>query len=140
MIASKYFNSPLAQKLKAKEEKQKQRKKAKWLEELSLKDVTILKSALSQVIVTTQLQIEQVDTILEIQGVDKHYPFLKDFQNEMVKLANDLYNISVKTEEDEKNKLEFEQMINNIIATIPKLNIKKLEVLENFAINLINKK
>ena len=140
MIASHFLNSPLAQKLKAKEEKQKQRKKAKWLEELSPKDATILKSTLSQVIVTSQLQIEHMDAIFEIQGVNKHYPLLKDFQNEMVKLANDLFNISVKTEEDEKNKIEFEKMMYNIVATLPKLNIKKLEMLENFALNLKNKK
>lgn len=128
--------TPYQAKIKAKEENYKTKQKAKWINDLTPKEITHLKSALSQAFVTTQLQIECIDDIFEIQGVEKHFPLLKDFQNEMLRLGDELRAISIKDEEDDTNRLKFEKTIENVLKTMPKLNIKQLELLGEFVGNL----
>lgn len=132
--------TPYQLKIKAKEEKYKEKQKAKWLKELSPSEVNHLKSALSQSFVTTQLQIECIDDIYEIQGVAKHFHLFKDFQNEMLRLGDELRAISIHNEEDEKNRLEIEKIIEKVLKTMPKLNLKQLELLSEFVGNLEFKK
>src|SRR5690606_28060804 len=124
--------TPYQAKIKAKEQKTKEKQKAKWVKDLSPNEVSHLKSALSQAFVTTQLQIECIDTIFEIQGVSKHFPLLKDFQNEMLRLESELRQISIKNEEDDANRIEFEKTIENVLKTMPKLNLHQLEELNGF--------
>lgn len=132
--------TPYHTKIIAKEQKTKERQKAKWVNELSPGEVNHLKSALSQAFVTSQLQIECVDDIFEIQGVSKHFPLLKDFQNELLKLESELRAISIHNEEDDANRLEFEKTVENVLKTMPKLNVKQLELLNEFVSNLKFKK
>ena len=132
--------TPYQAKIKTKEDNYKTKQKAKWLKELSPSEVNHLKSALSQAFVTTQLQIECTDDILEIQGVDKHYPIFRDFQNEMLRLESELRSISIHNEEDDANRLEIEKTVENVLKTMPKLNIKQLELLCEFVGNLEFKK
>ena len=58
----------------------------------------------------------------------------------MEKLNTDLYKIAVKSEKDDLNRQEFEKMMSNIIGKMPNLNMKQLEVLEEFINNLKHKK
>ena len=132
--------TPYQAKIKAKEENYKTKQKAKWIGDLTPKEIIHLKSALSQAFVTTQLQIECIDDIFEIQGVEKHFPLLKDFQNEMIRLGNELRAISIKDEEDDANRLGSEKTIEKVLKTMPKLNIKQLELLGEFVGNLEFKK
>ena len=132
--------TPYQAKIKAKEENYKIKQKAKWIDDLTPKEITHLKSALSQAFVTTQLQIECIDDIFEIQGVEKHFPLFKDFQNEMLRLGNELRSISIKDESDDENRLKFEKIVENVLKTMPKLNIKQLELLGEFVGNLEFKK
>lgn len=132
--------TPYAAKLKDKEQAYKTKQKAKWINELQPKEVNILKSALSQAFCGTSHLIACVDTILEIQGVERHYPLFLDIQNEMVKMNTDLYKISVKNEDDEKNRVEFEKKIDNIIKLMPELTLKQIELLDNFVTNLKHKR
>ena len=132
--------TPYQAKIKAKEENYKIKQKAKWIDDLTPKEITHLKSAFSQAFVTTQLQIECIDDIFEIQGVEKHFPLFKDFQNEMIRLGNELRAISIKDEEDDANRLGFEKTIEKVLKTMPKLNIKQLELLGEFVGNLEFKK
>lgn len=132
--------TPYQLKIKAKEENYKSKQKAKWLKELSPSEVNHLKSALSQAFVTTQLQIECIDDIFEIQGVAKHFPLFKDFQNEQIKLESELRAISIHNEEDDANRLEIEKTVEKVLKTMPKLNIKQLELLSEFVGNLEFKK
>lgn len=129
-----------AQKIKIKAERYKQKQKAKWAKELRPEQVKHLKSALSQAFVTTQLQIECIDTIFEIQGVDKHFPLLKDFQNEMLTLSGELREISIKNESDDANRLQIEKMIEGIVKEMPTMNLKQLQLLQEFTTNLKYKK
>lgn len=129
-----------ARKLKQKAERYKQKQKVKWVKELPPEEVKHLKSALSQAFVTTQLQIECIDTIFEIQGVDKHFPLLKDFQNEMLTLSSELREISIKNESDDANRLEIEKMIEGIVKEMPTMTLKQLQLLQEFTTNLKFKK
>lgn len=120
---------------------EKAQKYAKKQRERDLKDVTprehkTLKSSLTQAYCHTALLIECLDTIFEIQQVEKHYPIMKDFLNEMVKLNSELYKIGVKTEEDERNRVDFERMIGEIAKPLPELSIKQLEILREYITNL----
>lgn len=110
------------------------------MKELSPSEVNHLKSALSQAFVTTQLQIECIDDIFEIQGVNKHFPLLENFQNEMLRLESELRAISIHNEEDDTNRLNFEKTVENVLKTMPKLNLKQLELLCEFVGNLEFKK
>lgn len=132
--------TPYQAKIIAKEQKAQERQKVKWLKELSPGEVNHLKSAISQAFVTTQLQIECIDDIYEIQGVNKHFPLLKDFQNEMLKLEGELRAVSEHNEEDYTNRLNFEKTVENVLKTMPKLNVKQLELLNEFVGNLKFKK
>lgn len=118
--------TPYQAKIKAKEQKSKERRKIKWMKDLSQNEYLHLKSALAQAFVTTQLQIECIDTIFEIQGVSKHFPLLKDFQDEMLVLGSELRAILIENEEDDANRLELEKAIEKTLKTIPKLNIEQL--------------
>ena len=132
--------TPYAAKIKAKDQAYKSKQKAKWLNELQPKKVNILKSALSQAFCGTSHLIACIDTILEIQGVEKHYPLFLEMQNEMVNMNTDLYKISVKNENDEQNRVEFEKKIDNIINAMPEFTLKQIELLDNFVTNLKHKK
>lgn len=126
MTAINYLPTKYEVKLKDKQAKYKTKQKAKWTKELTPKEIIHLKSALSQAFVTTQLQIECIDTIFEIQGVEKHFQLLKDFQNEMLRLSGELREISIKDESDDANRLEIEKMIEGIVKEMPKMNLKQL--------------
>ena len=139
MNTASRFLTPHHSKVKEKEKKYKEKIKAKWLGDLSIREVKHLKSSLSQAFVTTQLQIECIDTIFEIQGVDRHFPLLKDYQAEMLKLESELRSISIKDESDDKNRLDFEKMIEDITSAMPKMGIKQLKLLREYSLNLINK-
>ena len=68
------------------------------------------------------------------------YPFIQDFMRGMEMLNTDLYKIAIKSEKDDLNRQEIEKMMSNIIGKMPKLNMKQLEVLEEFINNLKHKK
>lgn len=137
--AVNYLTDPITP-YKLKEQKYKEKRKAKWVKELSPEEVKHLKSALSQAFVITQLQIECIDTIFEIQHVDKHFPLLKDFQNEMLTLSAELREISIKDESDDANRLQIEKMIEGIVKEMPTMNLKQLQMLQEFTNNLKFKK
>ena len=98
-----------------------------------------MRSIMSQLYCTTALQIALIDELNEMKFTLK-YPFIKDFMAGMEKLNTDLYKIAVKSEKDDLNRQEFEKMMSNIIGKMPKLNMKQLEVLEEFINNLKHKK
>lgn len=129
-----------AQEMRKKEQKYKEKTKVRWIEELTPKEVSILKSSLTQAFCGTSYLIECVDNILAIQRVSKHYPLFEQMLNEIVTLNTDLYNISVHTEKDEENRVEFEKMIFEIVSTMPELNLKQLKLLQEFTTNLKFKK
>lgn len=137
--AVNYLTYPLTT-YKIKEQKYKEKQKSKWAKELSPQQVKHLKSALSQAFVITQLQIECIDTIFEIQHVEKHFPLLKDFQNEMLNLESELRQISIKDESGDANRLQIEKMIEGIVKEMPTMNIKQLQMLQEFTTNLKFKK
>ena len=58
----------------------------------------------------------------------------------MIELNTDLYNIAVKEEADDYNRLTWEKMMTRIVSNISSLNLKQLEILDNYTENLINKK
>ena len=68
------------------------------------------------------------------------YPFIQDFMRGMEMLNTDLYKIAVKSEKDDLNRQEIEKMMSNIIGKMPTLNLKQLELLEEFINNLKHKK
>lgn len=134
-------NMPTAyqSKVKKKEQAYKDKQKFKWLNDLEPKEVVALKSALSQSFCATSYLIECYDTVLNIQGIEKHYPLFLEMQNYIINLNTELYDISVKTKEDEDNRLEMEKVIDGVLKTMPQLNIKQIRLLSEFAQNLINK-
>ena len=89
---------------------------------------------------TTALQLELIDELNEVAKIGMKYPFIQDFMRGMEKLNTDLYKIAVKSEKDDLNRQEFEKMMSNIIGKMPKLNMKQLEVLEEFINHLKHKK
>jgi len=132
--------TPYGIKMKAKEEKYKHKQKVRWISDLAPSEVVRLKSSLSQAFCGTSYLIECIDTIFEIQGVEKHYPLFEQMQNELVSLNTELYNIAIKSEEDEQNRVEFEKKIDTVLKAMPTLNIKQLDLLVEFVNNLKYKK
>ena len=106
----------------------KKKKCEKKLKNLTIKDDVKLKSIMSQLYCTVALQVELLDELEEC------------FYEKFIKLNNELYSISVKTEKDDISRQEWEKMMKNIICKMPELNIKQLPLLENFIANLKNKK
>ena len=117
---------------------QKQRQKA--IESLSIEEHKIVRSIVAQFYCTTALQLELIDELNAISNIAMKYPFIQDFMRGMEMLNTDLYKIAVKSEKDDLNRQEFEKMMSNIIGKMPKLNMKQLEVLEEFINNLKHKK
>lgn len=94
---------------------------------------------MSQLYCTVALQVELLDELEECFYLTK-MPLFQEFSEKFIKLNNELYSISVKTEEDDISRQEWEKMMKNIICKMPELNIKQLPLLENFIANLKNKK
>ena len=80
---------------------------------------------MSQLYCTVALQVELLDELEECFYLSK-MPLFQEFSEKFIKLNNELYNISVKTEEDDISRQEWEKMMKNIICKIPELNIKQL--------------
>jgi hypothetical protein len=117
---------------------QKQRQKA--IESLSIEEHKIVRSIVAQFYCTTALQLELIDELNAISNIAMKYPFIQDFMRGMEMLNTDLYKIAIKSEKDDLNRQEIEKMMSNIIGKMPKLNMKQLEVLEEFINNLKHKK
>ena len=117
---------------------QKQRKKA--IESLSIEEHKRVRSIVAQFYCTTALQLELIDELNAISNITMKYPFIQDFMRGMEMLNTDLYKIAIKSEKDDLNRQEIEKMMSNIIGKMPKLNMKQLEVLEEFINNLKHKK
>ena len=122
-----------------KDAKYEQKQKQRAIEGLTIEEHVKVRSIMSQLYCTTALQIALIDELNEMKFALK-YPFIKDFMAGMEKLNTDLYKIAVKSEKDDLNRQEFEKMMSNIIGKMPKLNMKQLEVLEEFINNLKHKK
>ncbi len=141
-----YFPAP---KLRIKTENELNQKRIEKLrnKQLSLiKDLTKdratsikLKATTSQLFCTTALQVELIDNLIAL-GLVAFFPSIKKFQQEMIELNTDLYNIAVKEEADDYNRLTWEKMMTRIVSNISSLNLKQLEILDNYTENLINKK
>lgn len=117
---------------------QKQRQKA--IESLSIEEHKIVRSIVAQFYCTTALQLELIDELNAISNIAMKYPFIQDFMRGMEMLNTDLYKIAVKSEKDDLNRQEIEKMMSNIIGKMPTLNLKQLELLEEFINNLKHKK
>ena len=117
---------------------QKQRQKA--IESLSIEEHKIVRSIVAQFYCTTALQLELIDELNAISNIAMKYPFIQDFMRGMEMLNTDLYKIAIKSEKDDLNRQEIEKMMSNIIGKMPTLNLKQLELLEEFINNLKNKK
>lgn len=117
---------------------QKQRQKA--IESLSIEEHKIVRSIVAQFYCTTALQLELIDELNAISNIAMKYPFIQDFMRGMEMLNTDLYKIAVKSEKDDLNRQDLEKMMSSIIGKMPKLNMKQLEVLEEFINNLKHKK
>jgi hypothetical protein len=122
-----------------KDAKYEQKQKQRAIEGLTIEEHVKVRSIMSQLYCTTALQIALIDELNEMKFTLK-YPFIKDFMAGMEKLNTDLYKIAVKSEKDDLNRQEFEKMMSNIIGKMPNLNMKQLEVLEEFINNLKHKK
>lgn len=117
---------------------QKQRQKA--IESLSIEEHKIVRSIVAQFYCTTALQLELIDELNAISNIAMKYPFIQDFMRGMEMLNTDLYKIAVKSEKDDLNRQEIEKMMSSIIGKMPTLNLKQLELLEEFIRNLKYKK
>ena len=117
---------------------QKQRQKA--IESLSIEEHKIVRSIVAQFYCTTALQLELIDELNAISNIAMKYPFIQDFMRGMEMLNTDLYKIAVKSEKDDLNRQDLEKMMSNIIGKMPTLNLKQLELLEEFINNLKHKK
>lgn len=122
-----------------KDAKYQQKQQRRAIESLTIEEHVKVRSIMSQLYCTTALQIALIDELNEMKFTLK-YSFIKDFMAGMEKLNTDLYKIAVKSEKDDLNRQEFEKMMSNIIGKMPKLNMKQLEVLEEFINNLKHKK
>ena len=80
---------------------------------------------MSQLYCTVALQVELLDELEECFYLSK-MPLFQEFSEKFIKLNNELYNISVKNEEDDISRQEWEKMMKNIICKMPELNIKQL--------------
>lgn len=117
---------------------QKQRQKA--IESLSIEEYKIVRSIVAQFYCTTALQLELIDELNAISNIAMKYPFIQDFMRGMEMLNTDLYKIAIKSEKDDLNRQEIEKMMSSIIGKMPTLNLKQLELLEEFINNLKHKK
>ncbi len=118
---------------------QKQRQKA--IESLSIEEHKIVRSIVAQFYCTTALQLELIDELNAISNIAMKYPFIQDFMRGMEMLnTEDLYKIAVKSEKDDLNRQDLEKMMSSIIGKMPTLNLKQLELLEEFINNLKHKK
>jgi hypothetical protein len=117
---------------------QKQRQKA--IESLSIEEHKIVRSIVAQFYCTTALQLELIDELNAISNIAMKYPFIQDFMRGMEMLNTDLYKIAVKSEKDDLNRQDLEKMMSSIIGKMPTLNLKQLELLEEFINNLKHKK
>ena len=117
---------------------QKQRQKA--IESLSIEEHKIVRSIVAQFYCTTALQLELIDELNAISNIAMKYPFIQYFMRGMEMLNTDLYKIAVKSEKDDLNRQEIEKMMSSIIGKMPTLNLKQLELLEEFINNLKHKK
>ena len=117
---------------------QKQRQKA--IESLSIEEHKIVRSIVAQFYCTTALQLELIDELNAISNIAMKYPFIQDFMRGMEMLNTDLYKIAVKSEKDDLNRQDLEKMMSSIIGKMPNLNLKQLELLEEFINNLKHKK
>ena len=122
-----------------KDAKYQQKQQRRAIESLTIEEHVKVRSIMSQLYCTTALQIALIDELNEMKFTLK-YSFIKDFMAGMEKLNTDLYKIAVKSEKDDLNRQEFEKMMSNIIGKMPNLNMKQLEVLEEFINNLKHKK
>ena len=138
MISAKYLTDSHKKTL-IKDAKYQQKQQRRAIESLTIEEHVKVRSIMSQLYCTTALQIALIDELNEMKFTLK-YPFIKDFMAGMEKLNTDLYKIAVKSEKDDLNRQEFEKMMSNIIGKMPKLNMKQLEVLEEFINNLKHKK
>ena len=138
MISAKYLTDNHKKTL-IKDAKYQQKQQRRAIESLTIEEHVKVRSIMSQLYCTTALQIALIDELNEMKFTLK-YPFIKDFMAGMEKLNTDLYKIAVKSEKDDLNRQEFEKMMSNIIGKMPKLNMKQLEVLEEFINNLKYKK
>lgn len=116
---------------------QKQRQKA--IESLSIEEHKIVRSIVAQFYCTTALQLELIDELNEVAKIGMKYPFIQDFMRGKM-LNTDLYKIAIKSEKDDLNRQEIEKMMSSIIGKMPTLNLKQLELLEEFINNLKHKK
>ena len=117
---------------------QKQRQKA--IESLSIEEHKIVRSIVAQFYCTTALHLELIDELNEVAKIGMKYPFIQDFMRGMEMLNTDLYKIAVKSEKDDLNRQDLEKMMSSIIGKMPTLNLKQLELLEEFINNLKHKK
>lgn len=138
MISAKYLTDSYKKTL-IKDAKYQQKQQRRAIESLTIEEHVKVRSIMSQLYCTTALQIALIDELNEMKFTLK-YPFIKDFMAGMEKLNTDLYKIAVKSEKDDLNRQEFEKMMSNIIGKMPNLNMKQLEVLEEFINNLKHKK
>lgn len=138
MISAKYLTDSHKKTL-IKDAKYQQKQQRRAIESLTIEEHVKVRSIMSQLYCTTALQIALIDELNEMKFTLK-YPFIQDFMRGMEKLNTDLYKIAVKSEKDDLNRQEFEKMMSNIIGKMPNLNMKQLEVLENFINNLKHKK
>lgn len=127
-------------KLLKKEAKYEQKQRQKAIESLSIEEHKIVRSIVAQFYCTTALQLELIDELNAISNIAMKYPFIQDFMWGMEMLNTDLYKIAVKSEKDDLNRQEIEKMMSNIIGKMPTLNLKQLELLEEFINNLKHKK
>jgi len=127
-------------KLLKKEAKYEKKVRTRRIESLSIEEHKIVRSIVAQFYCTTALQLELIDELNAISNIAMKYPFIQDFMRGMEMLNTDLYKIAVKSEKDDLNRQEIEKMMSNIIGKMPTLNLKQLELLEEFINNLKHKK
>ena len=137
-ISSQYLTDYHKKVLK-KEAKYEEKIKKRIFSQLDIKETKKLKSVMSQFFCTTTLQIELLDYMEEL-GLIKGYPFLKEVRQIFIDLNNDLYRLAIKSEEADLMRQEWEKKVENIIKSMPKLNGKQIDLLEEFIKNLKNKK
>jgi hypothetical protein len=123
-----------------KDAKYEQKQRQKVIESLSIEEHKIVRSIVAQFYCTTALQLELIDELNAISNIAMKYPFIQDFMRGMEMLNTDLYKIAVKSEKDDLNRQDLEKMMSSIIGKMPTLNLKQLELLEEFINNLKHKK
>lgn len=105
----------------------------------SIKEDIKLRSIMSQIFCTIALQIELLDELEKSFYLNPVSIFYK-FKDEFIKMNNEQYKLAIKNEKDDIERQRWENMVKNIVCNMSELNVKQLELLENFIINLKNKK